>query len=108
MNSNGGVLSPAVSMQEIGCVGRPCARDAVAGPLRVAGRRLLSTQTNALTSTKLAEYPFEVRVDGVLRERFYDVRDAVTLAKRVKQATRPADVAVIDARTKKLVIKVDG
>jgi len=63
---------------------------------------------NALTPTKLVECPFEVRVDEVLHDRFYDVRDAVAVAKQVKATNRAADVVVIDTRTKKLVIKVDG
>jgi hypothetical protein len=62
---------------------------------------------NVRTPTKHVKCPFEVRVDGVLRDRFYDVRDAVAVAKRVKETKRAADVAVVDARTKKLVIKVD-
>jgi hypothetical protein len=63
---------------------------------------------NALTPTKLVECPFEVRVDEVLHDRFYDVRDAVAVAKQVKGTKRAADVVVIDTRTNKLVIKVDG
>ncbi|MBG0796322.1 hypothetical protein IYX23_01245 [Methylocystis sp. L43] len=63
---------------------------------------------NTLTPTKLVECPFEVRVDDVLHDRFYDVRDAVAVAKQVKATKRAADVVVIDTRTKKLVIKVDG
>lgn len=63
---------------------------------------------NTLTPTKLVECPFEVRVDEVLHDRFYDVRDAVAVAKQVKATKRAADVVVIDTRTKKLVIKVDG
>ncbi|MBG0800225.1 hypothetical protein IYW40_01675 [Methylocystis sp. H4A] len=62
---------------------------------------------NALTPTKLVECPFEVRVEG-LHDRFYDVRDAVAVAKQVKATKRAADVVVIDTRTKKLVIKDDG
>jgi hypothetical protein len=63
---------------------------------------------NVRTPTKLVECPFEVRIDQNLHDRFYDVRDAVAVAKRVKETKRAADVAVVDARTKKLVIKVDG
>lgn len=75
---------------------------------RQPGSPRLSQPMNVRTPTKLVECPFEVRVDGVLRDQFYDVRDAVAVAKRVKETTRPADVAVVDARTKKLVIKIDG
>ena len=63
---------------------------------------------NALTPTKLVECPFEVRVDEVLHDRFYDVRDAVAVARKVKAGKRAADVVVVDTRTNKLVIKVDG
>jgi hypothetical protein len=63
---------------------------------------------NAGTPSKLVECPFEVRVDNVFYDRFYDVRDAVAVARQVK-ATRPAaDVVVLDTRTNKLVIKVDN
>ncbi len=62
---------------------------------------------NVRTPTKLVECPFEVRIDEVLHDRFYDVRDAVAVAKQVKATKRAADVVVIDARTSKLVIKVD-
>lgn len=63
---------------------------------------------NALTRTKLVECPFEVRVDKVLHDRFYDVRDAVAVARKVKGTNRSADVVVIDARTNKMVIRVDS
>jgi hypothetical protein len=63
---------------------------------------------NTGTPSKLVECPFEVRVDEVLHDRFYDVRDAIAVAKRVKATKRTADVVVIDTRTNKLVIKVDG
>ncbi len=53
---------------------------------------------NALTPTKLVECPFEVRVDEVLHDRFYDVRDAVAVAKQVKGTNRSADVVVVDTR----------
>jgi hypothetical protein len=62
---------------------------------------------NVRTPTALIECPFEVRVDEILHDRFYDVRDAVAVAKRVKETKRAANVAVVDARTKKLVIKVE-
>jgi hypothetical protein len=62
---------------------------------------------NAVTPAKLVECPFEVRVDKILHDRFYDVRDAVAVAKKVKGTQPGADVVVIDTRTNKLVIKVD-
>ncbi len=71
-------------------------------------RRILYRHMKAVTPTKLVECPFEVRVDEVLHDRFYDVRDAVAVARKVKGTKRAAEVVVIDARTKKLVIKVDG
>ncbi|MBM3562863.1 MAG: hypothetical protein FJX48_06860 [Alphaproteobacteria bacterium] len=61
-------------MQEIGCIGHALRPGAIAG--RASRRRLkasLSTQTNASTSTKLVEYPFEVRVDEILHDRFHDL-----------------------------------
>jgi hypothetical protein len=61
---------------------------------------------NVRTPTKLVECPFEVRIDKNLHDRFYDVRDAIAVAKRIKETKRAADVEVVDARTKKLVIKV--
>ncbi|WP_292529762.1 hypothetical protein [Methylocystis sp.] len=61
---------------------------------------------NVRTPTKLVECPFEVSIDKNLHDRFYDVRDAIAVAKRIKETKRAADVEVVDARTKKLVIKV--
>ncbi|PWB89898.1 hypothetical protein C5688_13750 [Methylocystis sp. MitZ-2018] len=61
-----------------------------------------------ITPIKLVECPFEVRVDKVLHDRFYDVRDAVAVAQQVKETNRVANVVVTDARTNKLVIKVEG
>ncbi|MDP3552817.1 hypothetical protein [Methylocystis sp.] len=63
---------------------------------------------NALTPTKLVECPFEVRVDEVLHDRFYDVRDAVAVARKLQATKRQADIVVMDTRTKKLVIKVES
>lgn len=62
---------------------------------------------NTLSPTKLVECPFEIRVDGILHDRFYDVRDAVAVARQIKETKRAADVMVIDARTNRLVVKVD-
>jgi hypothetical protein len=56
--------------------------------------------------SRLIECPFEVRVDGVVHDRFYDVRDAVASARAVKKAKLSATVVVTDVRTGKLVIEV--
>jgi hypothetical protein len=56
--------------------------------------------------SRLIECPFEVRVDGVVHDRFYDVRDAVASARAVKKTKLSATVVVTDVRTGKLVIEV--
>ena len=58
--------------------------------------------------TKLVECPFEVRIDCVLRDQFYDVRDATAAARTAKRNNRNSTVVVTDARTGKLVIEVEG
>ena len=58
--------------------------------------------------TKLVECPFEVRIDGVLHDRFYDVRDAMSSGRAAKSKERGAVVVVSDVRTGKLVIEVKG
>jgi hypothetical protein len=63
---------------------------------------------NAETPSKLVECPFEVRVDEVLHDRFYDVRDAIASARIAKRNDRNSRVIVMDARTGKLVIKIEG
>jgi hypothetical protein len=59
-------------------------------------------------SAKLIECPFEVRVDGVVHDHFYDVRDALASARAVKKTKRSSTVVVTDVRTGKLVIEVEG
>lgn len=56
---------------------------------------------------KLVECPFEVRVDGVLYDQFYDVRDANASARAAKQASPNSEIVVADVRTKRLVIRVE-
>jgi hypothetical protein len=56
--------------------------------------------------SRLIECPFEVRVDGMAHDHFYDVRDAVASARAVKKAKLSATVVVTDVRTGKLVIEV--
>jgi hypothetical protein len=56
--------------------------------------------------SRLIECLFEVRVDGVAHDRFYDVRDAVASAREVKKTKLSATVVVTDVRTGKLVIEV--
>jgi hypothetical protein len=57
---------------------------------------------------KLIECPFEVRVDGALHDKFYDVRDAVASARAAKRDKPRSTVVVTDVRTGKLVIEVEG
>jgi hypothetical protein len=58
--------------------------------------------------TKLIDCPFEVRIDGALRDSFYDVRDTMAFAQEAKRNKSAFTVTVIDVRTEKLVIEVDG
>jgi hypothetical protein len=51
---------------------------------------------------KLIECPFEVRVDSVVHDRFYDVRDAMVSARAVKKTKLSSTVVVTDVRTGKL------
>ncbi|MGJ0532842.1 hypothetical protein [Methylocystis sp.] len=60
-----------------------------------------------LRPSKLVECPYEVRIDRVLRDQFYDVRDAMAFARIVKQKHPTSRVIVVDARTGKLVIEVE-
>jgi hypothetical protein len=62
----------------------------------------------AESPTKLVNCPFEVRADRNSIDRFYDVRDAVAVARKLKANKRTAHVVVVDARTKKLAIEVEG
>jgi hypothetical protein len=56
---------------------------------------------------RLVACPFEVRVDGEMRDQFYDVRDAMMSAKTLKKNNPSATVLVVDARTRKIVIEID-
>lgn len=60
-----------------------------------------------LRPSKLVECPYEVRIDGVLRDQFYDVRDAIGFARKIKQKTSTSTVIIVDARTRKLAIEVE-
>jgi hypothetical protein len=60
-----------------------------------------------LRPSKLVECPYEVRIDGVLRDQFYDVRDAMGFARIMKWKNPRSRVIVVDARTGKLVIEVE-
>jgi hypothetical protein len=55
---------------------------------------------------RLVACPFEVRVDGVTQDRFYDVRDAMMSARALKKENPSATVIVTDTRTSRLVIDV--
>lgn len=56
---------------------------------------------------KLIECPFVVRIDGVLHDQFYDVRDALAAARAAKRNKLSSTFVVTDARTGKLVIEVE-
>jgi hypothetical protein len=56
---------------------------------------------------KLIECPFEVRIDGMAHDHFYDVRDAVASARSAKRNKLSSTVVVTDVRTGKLVIEVE-
>lgn len=58
--------------------------------------------------SRLIECPFEVRVDGVTHDQFYDVRDAMASARAAKKSKLCSIVVVTDVRTGKLVIEVEG
>jgi hypothetical protein len=58
-------------------------------------------------SPKLVACPFEVRVDGASRDRFYDVRDAMMSARALKKVNPSGTVLIVDTRTRKLVIEID-
>jgi hypothetical protein len=57
--------------------------------------------------SKLIECIFEVRIDGMAHDHFYDVRDAVASARPAKRNKLSAAVVVTDVRTGKLVIEVE-
>jgi hypothetical protein len=59
-------------------------------------------------SWKLITCPFEVRLDGVLRDQFYDVRDAIAFARIVKQKNSTSVVTIVDMRTGRLVLEVES
>jgi hypothetical protein len=60
-----------------------------------------------LRPLKLVECPYEARIDGVLRDQFYDVRDAMGFARLIKQKNPTSTVIIVDARTGKLAIEVE-
>jgi hypothetical protein len=55
---------------------------------------------------KLIECPFDVKIDGVPYDRFYDVRDALAVARAIKRKNPSAAVVVTDTTTSKLVIDI--
>lgn len=71
--------------------------------------RRFSSQTSPmnLRPSKLVECPYEVRIDGVLRDQFYDVRDAMGFARIIKQKNPMSTVIIVDARTGKLALEVE-
>jgi hypothetical protein len=60
-----------------------------------------------LRPLKLVECPYEVRIDGILRDQFYDVRDAMGFARLIKQKNPTSTVIIVDARTGKLAIEAE-
>jgi hypothetical protein len=56
---------------------------------------------------KLIECPFNVRIDGLVYDQFYDVRDALASARAAKRNKFGSTVVVTDVRTGKLVIEVE-
>jgi hypothetical protein len=56
---------------------------------------------------KLIECPFVVRIDGMVYDQFYDVRDALASARAAKKDKLSSSVVVTDVRTDKLVIEVE-
>lgn len=68
----------------------------------VPGRRLDAS------SPKLIKCPYEVRIDGVARDQFYDLRDAGAFARIAKGKNPAASVLIADTRTGKLVIEVQS
>jgi hypothetical protein len=60
-----------------------------------------------LRPLKLVECPYEVRIDGVLRDQFYDVRDAIAVARTIKQKNPTSTVIIVDVRTGKVAIEFE-
>jgi hypothetical protein len=74
-----------------------------------AGEKTSSNhRTTSGSRSRLIECPFEVRVDGVVHDHFYDVRDAMASARAVKKTKLSSTVVVTDVRTGKLVIEIEG
>lgn len=56
--------------------------------------------------TKLVQCPFVVCLNGAADDWFYDVRDALAVARAIKRDNPSAAVIVTDTRTRKLVIDI--
>ncbi len=56
--------------------------------------------------SKLVDCPFEVRIDGLSHDQFYDLRDAIASARAVKRSRPSSAIVVTDARTEKLLLEV--
>ncbi len=56
---------------------------------------------------KLVACPFEVRIDGVLHDHFYDIRDAAANARAARKNHPMAAIVIMDARSGKLVLELD-
>ncbi len=75
---------------------------------KAGGNTSHNQRTTFAGQSRLIECPFEVRVDGAVHDRFYDVRDAVASARAVKKIRLSATIVVTDGRTGKLVIEVQA
>ena len=75
-------------------------------PDKSAASAARKRQSDARAS-KLIECPFEVRIDGAPHDQFYDLRDAMASARAAKRSSSTSTVVVSDARTGKLVAKVE-
>ncbi len=58
-------------------------------------------------SSKLINFPFEVRIDGAPHDQFYDLRDATASARIAKRKDPMSIVVVTDVTTRKLMIDVE-
>ena len=66
-----------------------------------------SRQSHA-RSSKLINFPFEVRIDGAPHDQFYDLRDATASARIAKRDKPMSIVVVTDMRTGKLMIELEA
>ena len=58
-------------------------------------------------SSRIDARPYEVRIDGIAKGRFDDLRDAISSARLAKSDRPASQIAVVDKGTGQLVIEVD-